>query len=190
MKRSSIRSGGSALGLGLGHGFALALALCLASPALASPALAAGPDFSWNGDLAPGKSIHIYDINGHVTATRASSRQATVTAVKRGHESNFDRVRVEMVPTSDGISVCALFPLKHGKEMTCQNGHLHSDGETEDVKVQVDFTIQVPDGVKLEVSNVNGGIDAMDLASPLELKTVNGGINASSSDLVEAETVN
>lgn len=179
MKLFSVRHAGSAL----------ALALCLAS-AMGSPALAAGPDFSWNGELAAGKTIYIFDINGHVTATRSHSRQASVTAVKLGRESNFDRVRVEATPSADGITVCALFPLKHGGQATCQPGKYNSSGEMEDVKVQVDFTIQVPDGVKLEVATVNGGIDALDLASDLEVKTVNGSIHATSSGLVEATTVN
>ena len=179
MKRFIFRTGGPAL--------ASSLALALA---LASPALAAGPDFSWNADLAPGKTIHIFDINGHVTATRSPSRRASVTAVKLGRDSDFDRVRIEATPSSNGITVCALFPLKHGREMTCEDGKMHSDGETEDVKVHVEFTVEVPEGVTLDVTDVNGGIDAKDLASDLELQTVNGTINATSSGLVTAGTVN
>src|SRR5437879_884757 len=153
------RAGGALrAGTALRAGAALALALCLASPALA-----VGPDFSWNADLAAGKTIYVYGINGHVTATRSHSRQASVTAVKLGRESNFDRVRVEATPSAEGITVCALYPLKHGGQMTCQPGKYHSNGEVDDVKVQVDFTIQVPDGVKLQVGNVNGRIDALDL---------------------------
>jgi hypothetical protein len=166
-------------------GFALALALCFAAPALA-----AGPDFSWNSDLAAGKTIYIFGINGHVTATRTASRKASVTAVKLGKESNFDRVKIEATPSAGGITVCALYPLKHGGQMTCEAGKVNSSGEMEDTKVQVDFTIEVPDGVKLEASNVNGAIDALDLGSDIEAKTVNGSIHATSTGLVEAETVN
>jgi hypothetical protein len=186
MKLVSLRHAGPVARVGP----ALALALCLASPALVSPVLAAGPDFSWNADLAAGKTIYVYGIDGHITATRSHSRQASVTAVKLGRESNFDRVRVEATPSAEGVTVCALYPLKHGGETTCQPGKYHSNGEVDDVKVQVDFTIQVPDGVNLQVGNVNGGIDAVDLASDLEVRTVNGSIHATSSGLVDAETVN
>lgn len=182
MKLSPFRPTGTALRLA---GVALALAL-----GLAAPALAAGPDFSWNGDLAAGKTIYIYGISGHVTATRSRSRQATVTAVKTGKASNFDRVKIEASPSGDGITVCALYPQKNGGQATCEPGHYHSNGDMDDIKVQVDFTIQVPDGVKLEANNVNGSIDALDLASDLEVRTVNGSIHATSSGLVEAQTVN
>jgi DUF4097 and DUF4098 domain-containing protein YvlB len=126
-----------------------------------------------------------------VTATRSTSRKAVVTAVRSGKESNFERVKIEATPSADGITICALYPLKHGGQMTCESGKVNSGGgEIEDVKVQVDFTIEVPDGVKLQANNVNGSIDALDLGGDIEAKTVNGSIHATSKGLVEAETVN
>ena len=163
-----------------------ALVLALAT----SPALAAGPDFSWSDALSAGKTIWINGLNGHIAAARASGRTASVTAVKSGKSSQLDRVHIVATPSANGITICAIYPRKHGGETECVPEHgVHGD-DIDDVDVDVDFTVQVPEGVKLEARTVNGGIDATDLASDAEAATVNGTIHLSTSGIAEAHTVN
>jgi hypothetical protein len=182
MKLSSVRHACAALAAAMG---------LVALAGAAAAAAASGPDFSWNESLSAGKTIAIYGINGHVTATRATGRQASVTAVKHGNSSQFDLVKIEATPSANGITVCALYPTKHGGVTKCEADRgISGDGDLKDVHVEVDFTIQVPEGVKLDANDVNGGIDALDLAGDIEAKTVNGAIHATTTGLVEATTVN
>jgi len=168
--------------------FTLASALALAC-APAPAALAASPDFSWSDALTAGKTISINGLNGHITASRASGRTATVTAVKSGKSSQLDRVHIVATPSAAGITICANYPDKHGGWTDC-DPERGMRGETEDIDVDVDFTVQVPEGVKLEARTVNGGIDASDLASDAEAVTVNGTIHLTTSGIAEARTVN
>src|SRR5262245_29287188 len=166
----------------------LMAAIVLGSSAAASAA-AAGPDFQWSGTMAAGKKLSIYGISGVVTVSRAAGREASVTAEKSGKSKHFDEVRVEVSPGPDGITICVLYPGRHDKMMTCQAGK-GLKGDADDVDADVDFTVKVPDGVDLEVDQVNGNIEALDLRSDVNAATVNGSIRASTSGLAEASSVN
>src|SRR5690349_1019462 len=96
----------------LGLAFAL---VCAPAPA----ALAASPDFSWSDALAAGKTIWINGLNCHIAASRASGRTASVTAVKSGKSSQIDRVHIVATPSANGITICAIYPRKHGGETEC-----------------------------------------------------------------------
>jgi DUF4097 and DUF4098 domain-containing protein YvlB len=56
--------------------------------------------------------------------------------------------------------------------------------------VRVDFTVQVPLGVRLVARTVNGGIAATGLESDVEAYTVNGNIDIGGRGLARARTVN
>src|SRR5262245_6285752 len=150
---------------------------------------ATGPDFQWSGTMAAGKKLWISGISGSMTVSRAAGREASVTAEKSGKSKHFDEVRIEMVPGPDGVTICALYPGRHGKMMTCQAGK-GGKGDVEDADVEVDFTVKLPDGVDIEVEQVNGDIEAMDVRSDVSAETVNGSIRASTTVLIEAATAN
>jgi len=164
------------------------LAVLLVS-GLASPALAAGPDFSWSEAMASGKTIKIYGVSGEIEATRAPGRQASVTAIKTSKSNQTDRVRIEATPSADGITICAIYPEKHGRESTCDEHGMHGD-DMEDTDVEVAFTVQVPEGVQLDARQVNGTVQATDLASDVDASTVNGSVHLSTTGLAQARTVN
>src|SRR5690606_8108465 len=54
----------------------------------------------------------------------------------------------------------------------------------------VDFTVQVPAGVRFTGRNVNGNVEATDLAGPSVVTSVNGDVAVSTSSRAEASTVN
>jgi len=59
-----------------------------------------------------------------------------------------------------------------------------------DNDVAVDFTVRVPEGVRLIARTVNGGVGAASLSSDVEAYTVNGRIKLSTTGVASAETVN
>jgi len=146
-------------------------------------------DFSWKGHLAAGKTIEIRGINGDVTAQIATGPDVEVTAIKTSRRSDPEEVRIEVVPSDDGVTICALYPAPRRKpDNECEPGGGHSDNENNDVKVH--FTIKVPAGVRFDGHTVNGDVSAKGLKSDLAVHTVNGEVEATTTGYAEAGTVN
>src|SRR5689334_1821185 len=146
----------------------LALAL-LTLPGLAG---AASPDFAWKGRLGRGQVLRVSGISGSVQATHASGSEASVTAIKSGRSSRLDEITIEATPNADGMTICAVYPARHGGRTRCTAKGIQ--GEVDDVdNAEVDFTIRVPDGVRLETQQVNGSIEAEDLGGDVEASSVN-----------------
>lgn len=162
--------------------------LSLTALLLAAPL--AGQDFHWTGTLAAGKRIEIRGINGDITASLATGNQIVVDAKKTAHKSDPETVKIEVVPSDEGVTICAVYPAgRHARhDNTCEPGNNNQDTENNDVTV--DFTVKVPAGVLFTGSTVNGDVEATGLKSDADLSTVNGGIRASTSGFVEATTVN
>jgi DUF4097 and DUF4098 domain-containing protein YvlB len=60
-----------------------------------------------------------------------------------------------------------------------------------DKDVEVDFTVRAPHGVEFVGSYVNGDVEAVNLAGPVEANTVNGGVRVeTSAGDASARTVN
>jgi DUF4097 and DUF4098 domain-containing protein YvlB len=164
---------------------ALPLALALAT-AVAVPATA--QDFRWTGRLAQGRTVEIRGVNGDVDVTLASGAEVEVTAVKRARDDDPATVKVEAIEHAGGVTICAVYPDRRGRNR-CAPGEGYRMN-TEDNDVQVHFTVRLPAGVKLDAETVNGGIEATGLRSDVEAETVNGGIEVSTTGLARGETVN
>lgn len=141
--------------------------------------------FAWHGHLNAGQTIEIRGINGYVHATSGSGADVQVSALKHARRSNPADVRIEVVPGSAGVTICAVYP---GYGNDCRSGGGHS--ETRDNDVQVDFDIQVPAGVRFSGHTVNGDIEATNLGADVDASSVNGGIRATALGVVRAHTVN
>lgn len=166
----------------------LALVVTLAGLSGAATVLAAQEEFHWKGTIAAGKTIEIKGVNGDIEAV-AGSGEVEVTATKHAHNSDPDEVKIEVVPSAAGVTICAVYPSYARRENTCEAGE-HGHMNTRDNDVRVDFHVRVPAGVRLAARTVNGDVDATDLGSDVETYTVNGGIHVSTSGSAEAETVN
>lgn len=162
----------------------LALLAAAAAPLLA----AAQSDFHWKGKIAAGKTIEIKGVNGDVSAV-AGSGEVEVTAVKGARRSDPDEVKIEVVPSEDGVTICAVYPSDGRHENTCEAGE-HNHMNVRDNDVRVDFTVRVPAGVKFRGTTVNGAVEAANLSSDVDASSVNGSIRISTSGLAEARTVN
>jgi hypothetical protein len=164
--------------------------LCLAALLLTAPRPAIAQDFQWRGAVAQGRAIEIKGVNGDVRAEPSGGNDVEVVAVKRGTRDNPDSVRIEVVPHSGGVTICAVYPSRDGQRPNeCQPG----DGGRMNVQnndVSVRFTVRVPAGVTLIGKTVNGQIDAMRLNGDVVLTTVNGSIGFSTTGGGRATTVN
>lgn len=162
----------------------LAVLASVAGPALG----AAQGEFHWKGRIAAGKAIEIKSVNGDINAV-AGSGDVEVTAVKHARRSDPEEVKIEVVPSDAGVTICAVYPSDGRTENSCEPGE-HDHMSVHDNDVRVDFTVHVPAGVRFVGKTVNGGIEAASLASDVDATTVNGSIHLSTSGAATAETVN
>lgn len=163
---------------------AVGLVLGSVSPALAQ-------DFQWRGRLSTGQTVEVKGVNGEISAAPSSSGDVEVVATKRpGRRGNASDIRVEAVPSSRGITICAVYPTPEGKEPNrCAPGD-EGRMNTNNNDTQVHFTVRIPAGVDFIGKTVNGEINADSLQGDAELKTVNGSIKVSTTGTAVASTVN
>ncbi|MBL8230216.1 MAG: DUF4097 family beta strand repeat protein [Bryobacterales bacterium] len=159
-------------------------------PLLAMAAFAAEQKFDWQGAIAPGQTFEVKGVNGAVRAHASQSGLAEVVATKRGRKNNPEEVRIDVIPHSGGITICAVYPAAPGKPSNeCKPG----DGGRMNVRdndVVVDFEVLVPADVKLVAKTVNGAVEVGGVTADIVATTVNGKVEVSGSRNVEATTVN
>ncbi len=164
---------------------------------LAAPATAQDRDdvqrdnaFRWSGVIPDGRRLLIKNINGAIDVQRSTSGRVEVTAEKRWRRGNPDDVRIEQKMLGEDVLVCALWH----EDSRCDENGIHTDRRTrwnERNDVSVNFAVRVPDGVRVNLSSVNGGIEVSGVTTDVQASTVNGGINArSAGGPVRARTVN
>lgn len=153
----------------------------------ASVAFAQAPDqgreFHWKGKLAAENVVMIKNINGDIDAERAGGDEVEITAEKSGPEA--DQVKIEVVQLSDGIMVCAIYP--GWFKNRCDEWHSH-DSHSDRTKVQ--FTVKVPENLRFEAENVNGGVNAEHMGRFVKATSVNGSVRVSTRSWAELSTVN
>lgn len=155
----------------------------------ASRVRGAQDDFRWSGRLARGQEIEIRGIVGDVSAQPASGDQVEVVGRFTGDDG--DQLRVEVEETRDGAVICVIYPghRRDRGEGPCGGGTEWSDGDHDDFDGGVDFTVRVPEGVKLGAYTVAGDIDALQLRSDVEVATVAGDVRVSTSGAANATSV-
>jgi hypothetical protein len=165
-------------------------ALFLPLAALAPTALSAqGTDFQWRGRIAQGRAIEIKGVNGGLYATAASGDQIEVTARKRARKSDPDEVTFQVLEHGDGVTICAVYPGRSGRDNECRPGE-GGRMETRNNDVEVEFTVRVPAGVRFVGRTVNGAVEVESLTGDVVAHTVNGQIQLSTLGLATARTVN
>ena len=159
------------------------------STAATAKAASSTPDFEWSEVLAAGKTVTIKGVSGSVEASLASGKEAVVTARKHGERSDPDEVRIEVVRTAEGVTICAVYPSSSDEENSCEGGKGWSS-HTHNNDVAVEFKVRVPAGVGLVARNVNGDLEVRGLNGPVDLETVNGSVLLETTDYGMASTVN
>jgi hypothetical protein len=161
----------------------------LAVAALALPQALFAADFHWQGRLAPGRVLQVYGVNGGIHASSAAGDEATVEAVKKAKRSDPESVEIKVIEHAEGVTICAVYPGREGEANDCQPGG-KGRMNVRDNDVSVEFTVQVPAGVRFVAKTVNGGIEAKGLSGDVDANTVNGGVSVDTAGEAHAQTVN
>jgi len=139
--------------------------------------------FQWQGEMTPGQTLTIRGLSGNIAADLVPGNQAQVTAVKTGWRDDPALVKVREMDDTNGPIFCVVYP--NGID-TCSPGSMSFYSND----VQVQFTIHVPAGVRLDANTVNGNIHATGLAAGITATTVNGQFLFSGIGFARATTVN
>src|SRR5438876_524183 len=152
---------------------------------------ATAQDFNWHGRLAAGKRLEVKGVNGDVRAVLASGAEAVVHARKQARRSDPDDVKIEVVESDEGVTICAVYPTpsRARHENICEPGD-HWSSSTENNDVTVDVEVQGPAGIEFNGQTVNGQMSAEGLKGDVRASSVNGSVRVSTTGLAEASTVN
>jgi hypothetical protein len=131
-----------------------------------------GDHWSWHGRVPAGKTLEIKGISGSISAEPATGDEIVVTADKHARDSDPDEVKIEVYQDADGVTICAVYPGRSGR---CGEDDDHGWRRRHN-DVEVVFHAQVPAGVKFSGRNVNGDVEAANLAATVNATTVNGGV--------------
>ena len=162
-----------------------ALVLATAVPAAAQRA----DTFRWSGALEAGRTLTIEGINGGIEASPASGGEIEVVATKESEDGDVGEVRIDVHPTEDGVTICAVYPGMDGCGPVERRGR-NRHGDDHDNDTVIEWVVRVPRGVHLDASTVNGKVEIRGLSGDVHASTVNGGIEVAAAGAVEATTVN
>jgi len=146
-------------------------------------AFAAVP-FSYDGQLRPGQTLTVRDVNG-IVRVRTGDRLA-IRANKHADRSDPNDVAIRVENRSNGIVVCVRYPPDTNRGCDERSSSSH-DGYRNDTAV--DFDITVPHGITLDAKSVNGAVDAIN-DGPTEAASVNGNVRVEGRDVRRAASVN
>jgi hypothetical protein len=146
-------------------------------------AFAAVVPFSYDGQLRPGQTLTVRDINGTVRV-RTGDRLA-IRANKHAERSDPNEVAIHVENRAGGIVVCVRYPPDANRG--CDDESSSSRGSHNDTAV--DFDITVPHGITLDARSVNGSVDAIN-DGPTDVASVNGNVRAEGRDVRRAASVN
>jgi hypothetical protein len=166
----------------------LQLSFVLVAVATTSPAWCQG-DFQWQGKLTAGQLIEIRSPQGFIHAEGTTDSTASVTAHKKGTLSDPAAVTIQVVPFSGGVVLCAMYPGSHHPNQCNPPGmdiYVSADNGND---VQVDFTVKVPKGVRLNAHINRGDIQATSLTGDVDVSTLTGEITLSTTGAGQATSL-
>ena len=152
-------------------------------------------DFHWSGHVDADRWVRIRDLSGYVRVERAPGNDVQITGHKSWRHGDPDRVRFVLQRTGPGqgdVLVCALWD---DQDSHCDehgyDSHSHHHGWHDEDDVKADFTVQVPAGIKVLASTVNGDVEVSGTTRDVDASSVNGRVDATSDGgPVQASSVN
>lgn len=136
-----------------------------------------GDPWKWSGRLVSGQTLKIENVNGPISVTPGNSAQAVVSVEKSWNHSDSASVHLVTVESPTGVTICAVWPNSNGdcgrsaRGIRTSIGTRRNRGGGNDVAVK--FTIQLPKGVKVDATTVNGDVNITS-TSTVAATTVSG----------------
>lgn len=136
------------------------------------------PDFRWEKAIPAGSFVSIHNIEGNVSVTPSTSGRVEVTGVKRGSRRYFEDVTIEVVETSRGLMICAMY---RNIDMECgEDGGYRSRSrrgrEREWEDVSIDIEVKLPRSMEVSAGSVSGNVDIVGGEGDVRGASVSGNV--------------
>lgn len=146
--------------------------------------------FEWSGQIAPGATVEIKNIDGDVKASSAPGNVVRVVARKTGHEDDPSAVRIDVVETEEGVTLCAVYPDVSGQlPNECLPGYMQGQLSAWNNDVSVTFEVEVPAGADFVGGTIGGAVKAYGLDGDVVALTFGGDIEISTSGVAIGKTL-
>jgi hypothetical protein len=151
-------------------------------------------NFSWTGDITPGATVNVRNIDGAIAILPSDNAKLTVDAVILNASPS--TVDVKQAMSGSDMFFCTLLGTQTAS--SCGTDAHRHDTHFSPLSlfsrrhpITVRYTLHVPAGVQVNVETINGKIAAQNIAGNVKASTVNGDVVVSTtSGTVNAETVN
>jgi hypothetical protein len=144
--------------------------------------------FEWSGQIAPGGTVEIKNLNGDIRASPVLGNTVVVAAHKRGQRDDPASVRLEVVEHQGGVTICAVYPDVSGQPNQCLPGPLQGRLSSRENDVDVSFDVLVPLGSDFAGGTLGGDITADALDGNVVARTLAGNIDISTSGMAVGTT--
>jgi hypothetical protein len=151
-------------------------------------------NFSWTGDVAPGSTVNVRNIDGAIAIVPSADGKLSVDAVILNAAPS--AVQVKQSTNGNDVYFCTLLGSRTSGDCESSEGEHQTHFSPLSLfsrrhPITVRYTLHVPSGVRVAVETVNGKIAAQDIAGDVKASTVNGDVTVSTTKgTVNAETVN
>ena len=142
--------------------------------------------YRWAGPIKASHWVWIRNTNGPVEVEPSEGDSLIVYADKASRHGNPDDVEIRVVEHDGTVTLCALWS---AAVMECGAEGVYRMKGQKKSDVAVRFRVQLPRGVKLDASTLDGPVDVEGAHSALVLGTVNGRIRAATDGPLRAVTV-
>jgi hypothetical protein len=142
-----------------------------------------GETWTHRAHMSAGQVVWVRDMRGSIRVEPARGESLEVSAVKSFSQSDPGSVRVEAVPTDDGVAICALWGHGEGEgkvdaDARCGPGDAYKAGSAHHNDVGVEFTVWLPRGVRIYATTVTGAVRVAGATAPVVAGTVDGAVDA------------
>ena len=170
------------------------IALAIAAVAMIPAGLPAQGELSsprevFRGEVPSGSWLRIRSMKGDIQVRETSGRTAVVRAVRgRGTSRSVSEVRFEVKRDGSNVTVCSIYP----ETRECDAEGYESESRRGDRQQgSIDFTVELPRGVKLVAATGNGDVSVRDAGGEVDASSGNGEIAVVGADgRVNASTGN
>jgi len=170
-----------------------ALTLAAAGPLLGQEIVGrADKTFTLSESVGAGGWVRVATFNGRIEITSGASGQVEIRAVKDVHRGAIEDIGFVVRREKGGLTICAVYDDRDGcdEEGGYRSGHRGRDW-SRDHQGQVDFTVQIPAGMRVKAGSGNGDVRIAGAGAEVIASTGNGRVNvAGSSGEVHASTGN
>jgi len=147
-------------------------------------------DFRWVGSVDDDQWLHVAGVNGDIEVEPSEGSEVEVVAEIRTRRGDPEDVRIEVVETSDGVYLCAIYPSRKSNETQTCGGERFERTQARNTDVSVEFRVRAPSDLHFHGETVNGDVRVNTTLAQVDATTVNGSIEAEAEGSIEARTVN